>query len=269
MRRNIEFASSPRVALDTLPAPRRVSFDAPWRWLAAGWSDIRTAPHVSLSYGCLFALAALVLALLLSGAGAHALFLPLAGGALLIGPLLAVGLYDASRRLQHDEPVELAEVAMAPLGARGQLGFFSALLLFACLAWMQLAFLLLMLFLGSAAPPPASAFIKTLLFTPHGLGLLIVGTLAGALFAALVFAISVVGVPILLVSQTDAVSAARASIAAVRQNPKPMALWAGLIVLIMALGLATLLIGLVVAFPLIGHATWHAYADIYGDRTGS
>jgi uncharacterized membrane protein len=62
------------------------------------------------------------------------------------------------------------------------------------------------------------------------------------------------------------VTAARASLAAVARNPKAMALWASLIVVMMGAGFATLLFGLVVAFPLIGHATWHAFEEIYGER---
>ena len=76
---------------------------------------------------------------------------------------------------------------------------------------------------------------------------------------------SAFAVPMLLVREIDAVTAARASLAAVWLNPRPMALWAGLIVVIMAAGFATLLAGLVLAFPLIGHATWHAYADVFGE----
>ena len=269
MSNNIEFSASPRVVLERLPAPRHVPFDAPWGWLTDGWQDMCDAPHVSLAYGCAFALAVAALALVLWNVEAQSLFLPLAGGGLLIGPMIAVGLYDASRRLARGETFSVADVARAPFGARGQLAFFGAVLLFICGAWLQLAFLLLMVFFGSSALPPASAFVQALLFTPHGLGLLVVGSLAGGALAALVFAMSAVAVPLLLVTQTDAISAARASIAAVFRNPKPMALWAALIVVIMATGIATLLAGLVIAFPLIGHATWHAYADIYGEADTS
>ncbi len=97
-------------------------------------------------------------------------------------------------------------------------------MLFAYLVWLQLAFLLLMLFVGNAGLPPPSRFMHELLFTPNGLGLLIVGTLTGAVLAALVFAISALAVPMLLVREIDAVTAARASLAAVLANPKPMAL---------------------------------------------
>lgn len=248
----------------TLPPPRRVAFDAPWAWLAAAWRDIWRVPTLSLTYGGLFALGAAALLVGLQQLRAVSLFLALAGGFLLIGPFLAVGHYEASRRLARGEQPRLADVASAWLGARGQLGFFGVILMFLYLVWLQLGFLLLMLFLGNAGLPPPSAFVHELLFTGRGLGLLIVGTMVGFALASFVFAISAVAMPMLLVEQTDVVTAARASIAAVAANPKPMALWAGLIVVMMAAGFATLLAGLVIAFPLIGHATWHAYVDIYG-----
>ncbi len=264
MSDNARLAPSPHVVADVLPAPRRVPFDAPWAWLAAGWRDLWTIPGISLTYGFVFAATALALSLGLWRMQAHSLFLALAGGFLLIGPLVAVGLYEASRRLQLGDKLKLSDVVAAGMGARGQLAFFGIVLLFTLMVWLQLAFLLLMMFLGNAGLPPASAFVQTLLFTPRGLGLLIVGSLVGGIIAATVFAISVVAVPLLLVSRTDAVTAARASIDAVVANPKPMMLWAALIVVIMGAGFVTMLIGLAVAFPLVGHATWHAYCDIYG-----
>ncbi len=253
-------------AVDGLPPPRRVPFDAPWAWLAAGWRDVWAMPHVSIAYGAFFTAAAALLAVGLWVLGAPSLFLALAGGFLLIGPFVAVGLYEASRRHAAGEVPNLGEVAAAGLGARGELAFFGAVLLFAFFVWLQLAFLLLMLFLGTSEVPPASTFMHTLLFTPKGLGLLIVGSLIGGIIAAAIFAVSALAVPMLLEKEVDAVTAARASTAAAAHNPKPMALWAALIVVIMGAGFATLLVGLAISFPLIGHATWHAYADIYGSR---
>jgi uncharacterized membrane protein len=260
-------ASSVQVVADIVPAPRSVPFDAPWGWLAAGWRDMWSAPAVSLTYGAVFAAVAMLIGFGLWEIGAPSLYPTLTGGFLLIGPLVAVGLYDASRRLAAGEQPTLRQVASAGFAARGQLGFFGAGLLFVFMAWMQLAILLLMLFLGDTGLPPPSAFMQTLLFTPRGLGLLIVGTMVGGGIAALVFATTVMAVPLLLVSEVDAVTAARASIAAIARNPKPMALWAGLIVCLMAAGFVSLLIGLVVVFPLIGHATWHAFVAIYCDTS--
>jgi uncharacterized membrane protein len=262
---NPQFAAAPDVVCDRLPAPRRVPFDAPWGWLAAGWRDIKRVPTISLLYGSSFAFAAALLCFGLYTLDALSLCLPLAGGFMLIGPLMAVGLYDASRRLAGGLPVRFSDVALAGFAARGQLALLGAMLCLILIVWMQLAFGLLILVLGKSGLPSINDFPQTLLLTPQGLGLLITGSIVGGAIATFVFATTVVAVPTLLVTQTDALSAARASITAVIRNPKPMALWAALIVLIMAVGFATFLAGLVVAFPLIGHATWHAYAEIYGD----
>lgn len=248
-----------------VPKARCVAFDAPWNWLAAGWRDMWAMPHVSLAYGVIAAAGAGGLIAGLLSLEATSLFLALAGGFLLIGPMLAVGLYEASRRFGSGENVRIGDVVWAWFNARGQLGFLGAILLFVFMVWVQLALLLLMLFLGSSGLPPPSEFMRTLLFTQQGLGLLVVGTIVGGLLATLVFAIAALAVPMLMVREVDAITAARASLTAVALNPKPMALWAGLIVVLMGAGFVTLLAGLVVTFPLIGHATWHAYADIFGE----
>jgi uncharacterized membrane protein len=124
---------------------------------------------------------------------------------------------------------------------------------------VRVAFLLFMLFLGPRGLPPPSDFMATLLFTPQGLGLLIVGTLAGGILAALVFSFTAISVPLLMYHRIDAFTAVSLSFRSVVENPRPMALWAALIAGFMILGLATLSVGLIIAVPLIGHATWHAY----------
>ncbi len=257
---------TPMIATDTIPPPRMVPFDAPWAWLAAGWRDLWRMPVLSLGYGATFAVAAAVLAASLITRDLQALFPVLAGGFLIVGPLAAVGLYEASRRLASNQTTRPADLLRAGKTARGQLLFFGAILMFTYLLWLRLAFLLLALFLGTTTLPPPSELMQLLLFTPAGLGLLIVGSLTGGVIAAIVFAVSAVSVPLLLAHRSDAVTAARASVAAIQKNPKPMALWAVLIAGLMAAGFATCLVGLIVVFPLIGHATWHAYEDIFALR---
>ena len=247
---------------------RQVPFDAPWRWLAAGWRDMWRVPGISLGYGAVFALAAFIIAAGLSRVGWASLMLALGGGFVLIGPLAAVGLYEASRRLEQGQPVTLRDVVSAGRRAPGQLAFFGVILAFAFFVWLELAFLSFMLFMGTRGLPPPSEFVPTLLFTPHGLGLLIFGTLVGGILATIVFAISAISVPLMTTQRVDAVTAMAASVDAVIKNPKPMALWAVLIAAAMTLGLATLSLGLIVAFPLIGHATWHAYRSLVSEPAG-
>jgi uncharacterized membrane protein len=239
-----------------------VAFDAPWAWLAAGWRDLWAAVSVSFSYGTLFAGLAALLSVGLWRCGLEALILPLSGGFLLIGPVLAMALYETSRRLETGAEVDLTTVTRAAIRKAGQISFFGAILGFVYVVWLQLAFLLFMLFLGTNQLPPAKDFLATLLFEPFGLGLMVTGTCVGAALALLVFAISVVSVPLLMTREVDAVTAIATSVSAVRRNLKPMLLWAGLIAGFMSLGLATLFLGLVLIFPLIGYASWHAFRDV-------
>src|SRR6476620_1294310 len=189
----------------------QVAFDAPWNWLARGWRDLWTVPRVSLTYGVVFAALSIGLTLGLMMSGLTSLVLALAGGFLLIGPIAAVGLYETSRRLEAGEDVRLRHVLRAGAKAPGQLGFFGAILTFAYLAWVQIAFLLFMLFLDTNPLPPPSQFLPTLLVTPRGLGLLVAGTTAGGMLALLVFSISAISVPLLLTRRLDAVTAINAS----------------------------------------------------------
>ena len=241
---------------------RSVPSEAPWTWLARGWQDLRRARWVSLSYGLCFAVisAAITAGLWLTDSLPS---LPaVAAGFMLVGPLLAVGLYEISRRLEAGKPVSIQAAILSITRSPVQLGFLGVLLMLFLLFWIRLAFLLFALFLGTGQAPPPEVFLNQLLFTPEGLGLLIVGTLSGAVLAFAAYAISVVSVPLLLDRDIDAMSAIIVSLKSVRKNWKAMLLWAWLIALITTVGLATLYVGLIVTFPLIGHATWHAYRDL-------
>ncbi len=95
--------------------------------------------------------------------------------------------------------------------------------------------------------------------TPTGWAMLVVGTLVGGLFAAFAFAISVFSIPMLLDRRTDALTAMGTSMAMVWNNIVPMIAWGAIVLVLFIVSIATLLIGLIVIFPLLGHATWHAY----------
>ena len=107
--------------------------------------------------------------------------------------------------------------------------------------------------------PPMAEFVPTLLFSWNGLALLVIGTAVGAAIAFAIFAISAISVPMLMTEDVDAVTAILTSVQSVIQNFGPMLLWAWLIAILTAFGLVTGFVGLIITFPLIGHATWHAY----------
>jgi len=245
---------------------RELTLEQPWTWLAEGWRDMWTQPVISLSYGVVVVILSYVLTACLFYLDVLPLLLPLAAGFMLIGPMLAVGLYETSRRLRAGEPITWRSTAFVATQSPAQLAFLGALLTIFLMAWWRIATLLFALFFGSGAFPPLDAWVNILLFTPNGLIFLIVGTMIGGFLALAVFAVSAVGVPILMVRQTDAVTAMLVSARAVLANPWPMLLWAWLIALLTAFGIATMFVGLIVTFPLVGHATWHAYRDLIGDE---
>jgi uncharacterized membrane protein len=129
------------------------------------------------------------------------------------------------------------------------------------LAWVRIATLLYALFFGQANPA-LDSLVNTLLFSPMSLPFLAIGTLTGAVLAAIVFAIGAVSLPLLLDHDVDVITAVTTSFSAVRHNWRPMALWAALIVIFTAIGMALFYVGLAVALPLVGHASWHAYRDL-------
>lgn len=241
---------------------RSVSFDAPWEWLGAGWRDMWRVWPLSLAYGGVFAGVAFILLVGLFGEGSQALIVTLAAGFMLLGPILAVGLYEASRRLAAGEPVDVARVAFVRTASPMQLAYLGVALMLLFLFWVKFAMLLFALFFGHAPFPPLTELVPTLLLTAHGLGLLVVGTAIGAGLAIVAFTLSAVSVPLLMERETDFFTAIATSIKAMTENPRAMLLWAGLIAGLMILGMATVFIGLAVVFPLIGHATWHAYTSV-------
>ncbi|WP_420349211.1 DUF2189 domain-containing protein [Pelagibius sp.] len=246
------------------PPIRRLELERPWSWLSAGWQDMWQAPGVSLAYGAIFTLVSFAITAGVLLADLAYLLFPLVAGFMLVGPMLAVGLYETSRRLETGAPISLGAALFVATRSPMRLAFLGVTLMIVLLVWIRLATLLFALFLGTTEVPPMAEIVPTLLFTPNGLSLLIVGSAAGALLATLVFAISVVSVPLLMERDIDFMTAVITSIQSVLRNPKPMLLWAWLVALLTAGGLVTLYLGLIITFPLVGHATWHAYRDTIG-----
>jgi len=244
---------------------RQITLEQPWTWLAKGWQDLWRRPGLSLSYGLAVAIASYLLTAALLYLQILPLLLPLAAGFMLVGPMLAVGLYEASRRYESGEPVTFANVFFVATRSPTQLAFMGALLTIILLVWWRIASLLFALFFGTVEFPPMETWLTVLAFTPKGLLFVAVGSALGGVLALLVFAVSVVGVPILMVRETDAVTAMLTSARAVRANPQPMLLWAWLVAMLTGVGIVTLYAGLIVTFPLVGHATWHAYRDVIGN----
>lgn len=245
----------------SFPTVRHLELERPWSWLSNGWQDLCRAPGVSLVYGVIFSFVSFAITVGVLLADLAYLLLPLMASFMLVGPMLAVGLYETSRRIETGEPVSLGSAIFVATRSPMRLAFLGVSLMIVLLLWMRVATLLFALFLGTTEVPPFSELMPTLLFTLEGLMLMIVGGAFGAVLAGVVFSISVISVPLLMERDIDFMTAVITSFKAVRQNPVPMLLWAWLVALLTICGLATLYIGLIVTFPLVGHATWHAYRD--------
>ena len=246
------------------PAPRvrKVDIDRPWAWLAAGWRDLTQAPAVSLTYGVLFAAIGWAVTFGLWWADMIYLILPLTAGFLIMGPILAVGLYEVSRRHEQGREATFGNALGASRANPSQIAFMGVTLLLLFFAWIRIAVLIFLLFFG-LEPPNPEEFVGIVFFSSGSLPFLIVGTAVGALLAALAFALSAISIPLLLDrEEAHVVTAISASFKAIFENPATMAFWAVLIVLFVGAGLITFYFGLIITLPLIGHASWHAYRDL-------
>jgi uncharacterized membrane protein len=250
-------STSPRTS-SPFPAIETVTLGAPFRWLARGWRDLRAAPAASLFYGAAFALMGWLINLVFENM--VELTSALTAGFLLVGPFLATGLYDISRRRQHGEPVRLTDTLTAWKKNPGAFGMFALALTVIMLVWARASLVTFALFFSSGMPTLKN-FFGQVISAEHA-DFLVTYFAVGGVFAAIVFAVSVVSVPMMLDRGTDMVVAALTSVRALFGNFVPLLLWAVLIVLIVAAGFATFFVGLVIAVPLIGHATWHAYRDL-------
>jgi len=254
------------------PLPRERPFDrhlplgAALSWLQAGWRDFTVRPALSLFHGAfVFLLSATIVWAMFALGWDHILF-PALAGFLVVGPVLAVGLYEKSRRISRGEPLTFASVVFVKPKSGGQMLFIGALLCLLMMLWMRAAVLIYALFFG-LRPFPGLDHIAPMLFTtPVGWSMLIVGGVVGGLFAAFAFAVSAFSVPMLLEERKDALTAMGESTALVWRNLPAMLVWGAIVLGLTLLGLAAGLLGLIVVFPLLGHAAWRAYEAIRSPR---
>jgi len=258
-----DVGASEKTKIGTLTV-RAPTMDDPWLWLGKGWRDLWRTPAVSLGYGAGFVAIGAFGTLGLWAAGLESLVPVAAAGFALVGPILAIGLYEISRRGECGEPVTVHDLLAVRVAGRAQLAFMAFLLMFIYLVWLRAATLLFALFVYGNIMP-YSEFVAFALTTPEGVAMLAVGTVIGGVLALITFAISALSIPILMHKDVDAMTAMSASVQAMMDAPGPMLLWAWLIAVLTAFGVATMFVGLVVVFPLIGHATWHAYRSVIAE----
>jgi uncharacterized membrane protein len=241
---------------------RDLPADVAFSWLGRGWRDLWTNPFPSLLYGLAVVVASLVFIVYMFDTGRDYFLFPALAGFMIVGPLVATGLYIKSRALERGEPVSLRSMLAVQPMAGAQVFFTGMLLTMLMLLWMRSAVIVYALFFGVKPFPGLDRVTDMLIATPTGWAMLVTGTLVGALFAGFGFAISVFSVPMLLDRRVDSFTAMGVSMAMVWNNMTPMLIWGATVLALFLVSVATGLLGLVIIFPWLGHATWHAYSQM-------
>lgn len=246
--------AAPAVHLNTL------SWRDPLRWLRLGWRDFVRCPAIGVFYGGCFMVMGWALLEVFRHAPAYTL--ALSAGFLLMGPFLCLGLYRASQRLEAGERPGFGDSLLAWDTRTAQLGIFGFVLLVLEMLWGRAT--LVVFALSFDGMPDFKGSLLAVL-DAENLGFIAAWAAVGAVFATLIFAASVVAMPMILHRQTDAITAALTSLRLVFGQPGVMFLWAALVAGIVLVAMLPAFAGLLVAAPVLGHASWHAYRAAVAD----
>ena len=241
------------------PSPivvRALRWGDPLRWLRAGARDLAAAPGIAAFYGLCFWGMALVLGWVFRTKPEYVM--SLVSGCLLIGPFMAMGLYDTSRRREAGLAPSLGDSLTCWDSHMGSMGMLVLVLIVLELLWGRASLVVFAVFFNTGMP--STTGVLQAVFNPQNWEFVAVYTVVGGVFAALVFSTTVVSIPMILDRDTDALTAGITSMRVVFDNTGVMVLWGMLLTLLVV---ASLLLAwsvlLVVVGPLLGHASWHAY----------
>jgi uncharacterized membrane protein len=237
----------------------RVSVFRPLDWLNLGWLDMQRHSGASLGYGTL--IVALGWALLIF-CGTHPYFIAASiSGFLLVGPVMSAGLCEMSRRYSAGQSANFDESLDGFARNFHALFEFGAILALSAVVWFGISAVMLGKVFHVAAPDMRETLYQGF-FESTNRSQVLAYIAVGGVLAAAVFAVSVVAIPLIIDRHATAVQGMRASVTAVFTNIPAMIVWSGSILVLTVIGFATLLGGLLIIAPLLGHATWHAYKDM-------
>ena len=243
-----------------LPGIRKISSSQPLHWLQAGFRDLLKSWPLSLTYGVVFALLGYGL---VHGAWTRPhLAMALTSGFLFVAPVLATVFYSLSHRLEHSHKLPSLFVPLLSWRANpASLGLFALMLVFVLTVWERVSAILVGLFLNGSGIGSVSDLLSPSLIGQH-VDFVLAYLAFGGVLAAIMFSLSVVSLPMLLHRKVDFATAVVTSLNATRRNLLPLAIWAAIIAAFIVLGIATDFIAMAVIFPLLGHASWHAYRQL-------
>jgi uncharacterized membrane protein len=242
-----------------LPRVVRVGTLQPLQWLARGWKDFTANSGPSVAHGLI--LVALGWLILLMCSTQIDLFAAALSGFLLVGPVFGAGFYELSRLRASGQPATFDASLDGALKNGKALALLGLLLAILAIAWVLISRLLFVQALGGTLPSVRDTFYQTIVDWDH-YEFFVTYFSTGAIFAVVAFIVSAVSAPVIFDRAADTRNAILTSIKAVSTNPAAMIVWAAMIAGLTAIGFATLLFGLVIVLPVLGHATWHAYRDL-------
>jgi uncharacterized membrane protein len=231
-----------------------LSWRDPARWLLLGWRDFTRCPAIGLFYGACFT--AMGWALMRVYEAAPAYVLALSAGFLLLGPFICLGLYQVSRRLEQGQRPTLLDTLTAWRERTGTLAIFGLVLLVLEMLWGRAS---LVVFALSFDGMPDFKGSLLALIDPDNVQFIVAYVLVGGLFAGLIFAVSVVSIPMILDRPVDAITAGITSMRLVLTQTGVSLWWGALLTLAVVLAMLPWFAGLLVVGPVLGHASWHAY----------
>ncbi len=246
------------------PRFRRLEFEDLNASLSQGVQDFLRTPLHDLFFASFFVFSGLAMSWITYATG-HTFWLVLAVlGFPLVGSFAALGFYETSRRRAEGVPLDFGEIIGVVWSHKGgQLPLLAVIIVVVFLFWFFLGHMIFALFLGLAPMTNISTSLEVLL-TPNGLAMIALGTAVGAVFATVIFAMSVLGIPMLLDRDVDFMTAMIGSMAAVRASPVLFLLWGLFIAVVTLASMTPLFLGLFFAMPVLGHATWHLYKRLAG-----
>jgi uncharacterized membrane protein len=227
--------------------------------LAAGWRDFCRAPILGAVFSLVYVLGGWLILWAMTTKGQVWWTLPASAGFPILGPFIACGFYEISRRLEAGEPLVARDIFGVIFRQKDrQIPAMAAVIVVYFLFWNFLSHMIFALFLGNATMTNVSSSLAVFL-TPEGLTMLAFGTAVGAVFATLLFSLTVVSLPMLMDREVDFVTAMLTSFALVRENPAVMLGWGLLIATCLFVAMLPGFLGLFLVLPLFGHASWHLY----------
>jgi uncharacterized membrane protein len=231
----------------------------PLVWLGLGWRDLRKNWGVSLAYGALIVAVGWTLLIF---CGTHPYFVAAAiTGFLLVGPAMSAGLCEMSRRYSRGEGASFDESLEGFKRDAAALSEFGLILAICAAVWFGLSAVLLESVFHVATPSVSETLYRGFLDSANRSQVLAY-IAVGGLLAAGVFAVSVVSIPLIIDRDATSAQAMRASVSAVFTNIPAMMVWSFTILILTVVSYSTLLGGLLIVGPLLGHATWHAYREL-------